>query len=340
MSTATLNWGRQSFTATDQGFRWQAADGKVHEGAWTRVASVMAMTASAKVNGVDVGTWQHFGLSLDTGESFRLQTRDKVAFPMAKMVLACVAPHITARVLERLAAGETVAFGQVSLSKKHFSVRGKHWPISELAGHRTAHGYWMVDVGPGLFPHLAAAVMLNQISNHFALRAALAQVVPDHEYPENGPDRGTLMRPSASGHDPRYLSGRTRVLILGGLLAAAAVVGLGVWGGFAISRRAEQQRLEVARAQTAAKVAMLSAAGKAASIPDSPFACAEFPKDADDTIFFVEVPAGVEHPFGGAPYVLGSSGAHELYAFDQSTFAVVARVQSFAKPQGSAINEL
>lgn len=334
MSTATFNWDNQSFTASEQGFRWQAADGKVHEGPWDRIESVMAMAVTAKVNGIDVGTWQHFGVALEGGGSFRVQTRDKAARAVAELTIAYAAPRITARVLERLEAGATVQFGPVSVSKNHFGVRGKLWPLSELAGHRTAHGYWMVDVGPGQKPHLAAQVMLKDLPSHFALRAALARLVPDHEYPEKGPDRGTLMRPSASSHDPRYLSGRARVLLMGGAIAAAALVGLGVWGGFEISRRAEQRRVENARAQTAAKVGALTVAGRAAAIPDAPIACAELSKIADGVLFLVEVPAGVEHPYRGAPYVLSSSGLHELYPFDQSQLAVVARVQSFAKGQG------
>lgn len=333
MPSATLTLGRQSFTATEQSFRLQTEAGKVVEGPWTLVDSVMAMTVSAKVNGVDVGTWQHLGVTLASGESFQARTRDKAAFAVAQVALAAAAPSITKRVLERIDSGETVGFGEVSLRRDRLVVRGRAYPVSVLAGHRTAHGFWMFDVEPTL-PRLAAAVSLDRLPNHFALRAALERLRPGFEYPQSGPDRGSLMRPSASSHDPRYLSGRARVLLLGGAVGAALLVGLGVLGGFELSRRAELQRIEAARAATQARLAQLLAAGRAASIPETPFACAALPKDADDAVMLVETPAGVEHPFQGLPYVYGYDGVHEVYPADASTHALLARVRSFTRQGG------
>jgi hypothetical protein len=330
MSSATLNWDGQSFTASDEGFRWQTTQGQVHEGPWTELASVMAMRVTAKVHGVNVARWQHLGLALQSGPSFRVYTRDKAAFDLAEVVLANAARPITQRVLAELDAGKTLSFGAVTLSPQELEVKGKRWPLAQVAGHRTVHGYWMLDVGDKAAPKLAASVMLKDVPNHFALRAALDQLLPGAEYPEAGPDLGAVMRPSASSHDPRYLSGRGRLLLLGGSVAAAALVAGGIFGGFELSRLQQKKREAEARAKTLATIAKVAGVARQAQLPDAPFACAVLPASTDDAVVVAEVPAGVALPRPGDTWVYDERGVREVYPSEGSSHLLFAKVTTFA----------
>lgn len=333
MDSATVVAGSQSFTAGPSGFRWLSS-GMVEEGPWSRVVSVMTLRTSASVSGVNVGSWQHLGVTLDNGEKFRLQSSDPGAYSVAERVVHFAAPLIVPRVLQQLEAGQEVSFGSVKLSREQLTVGKKSWPLAQVAGHRTEQGHWMVDTGPRDAPRLSAMLMLTQVTNHFALRAALERYRPGSEYPDGGPDLGTVMRPSASSHDPRYPSGRTRVLLFGALALAGLLIGGGVLGAFEISRIMDQRRIAEYQARTDAKVAQLAAAGKKLAPTDEPFTCATLPRDADDAVFLVETPDFVEHPYQGKPYEYGSQSISDVPPAMNPTHAVVARVKSFKPAAG------
>ncbi|HEY3451242.1 MAG TPA: agenet domain-containing protein [Myxococcales bacterium] len=340
MSEATLTIGQDSFTATAEGFRWEAAGGAVQEGPWTRVTSVTAMTATNRVEGVDLLARQHLAVSLDVGETFRAETRDAEAVHLAKQILAFASPHITARLLQELEQGKAVEFGAVTLSPDRLIVYGESWPLSEIAGHRTAHGHWMLDVGPKRAPRLAASVKLSQIPNHFALVAGLEKLLPGSEYGEDCEWLGTALRPSATNHDPRRATTRARVLALGGAGAGLLLVVGVVLAGFAISHHLEQRRADEAKAKTAARIEKAAAVGRGLTIGDAPLACASFPKDADRAVFVVEARPGTAHPFQGAPYTLGATGPQEISPLDHSTHLAFARVLSFTRLEGATFFEL
>jgi hypothetical protein len=333
MDSATVVAGSQTFTASPNGFRW-LSNGMVEEGPWSRVASVMTLRTSASISGATIGSWQHFAVTLDNGETFRIQSSDPGAFPVAQLTVQYAAPWILPRVLQQLDAGQVVSFGSVQLSREQLTVGKKSWPLAQLAGHRTAHGHWMLDVGPRDAPTLAAMVMLNQLPNHFALRAGLERLVPGSEYAEGGPDLGTVMRPSASSHDPRTLSGRSRVLFLAGATALALLIGGGVLGGFEVSRRLEKQRIAEYQARTDAKVAQLAGIAKALVPADVPFLCAQLPKDADDAVFLVETPQSVAHPWKGKPYEFSYTNLEDIPPAMNPTHAVAAKVRSFQAGAG------
>ncbi|MGC4119669.1 MAG: hypothetical protein QM765_34880 [Myxococcales bacterium] len=336
----TLQIGPESFTATETGFQWQTAGGAVHEGSWSRVSSVTAMTATNRVEGVDLLVQQHLAVTLDVGETFKVETRDAEATHLAKQVLAYAAPHITERLLAKLDEGKIVDFGAVALSPQRIAVYGKSWALSEVAGHRTAHGYWMLDVGPKQEPRLAATVKLCDLPNHFALVAGLEKVLPGSEYAEDCDWLGTALRPSATSQDPRQMTTRAKVMALAGAGAAVVAVLAIVLAGLGLSHYLEQRRVEDARQKTAARVEKAARIARALSIPEAPIACEKLPKDVDRTIFVLEPKTGLEHPLAGAPYTLSPTGVQALSPFDTSTHLAFARVVSFGKLEGATYFEL
>ncbi len=297
------------------------------QGPWSQVAAVMAFGASASVNGIHVGTWQHFGLSLEDGQALRFQSQAKEAFAVASLAQRYAAPVINPRVLARLDAGQTVEFGPVSLSQTTIGFKKKSWPLGAIAGHRTFQGSWMMDTGPKNAPSLSVQVQLNQVPNFFALRAALERLKPGSEYPENGPDLGTMFRPSASSHDPRYPAGRTRLLLLGGLVGVGAIAGLTVLG---VSTYQSNQRMEEWLAGEA-RMAALMAEAEAISVPaGQAFVCEKTVKDVYDVVFATRGPKGIDRPGlldQNDAFSLDSSGPSVVSPFDDSPYMVLGEVR-------------
>lgn len=246
MSVATVKWSGNSFTASPNGFQWIKRDGSVLEGPWSLVRSVRGLQASASIQGaIPLGTWQHIGVDFENGDGFYFHSRDQEAFAVASLINQYALPHIIPKLFAALRQGQTLTFGPISLSTSTIGYKSQTWPLSDFAGHRTYQGHWMMDIGPKHAPMMKAQIMINQLPNHLALRALLNEICPDSEYTDASPDLGTMWRPSASSHDPRYPSGRQRLMILGGMLGVGALIGLGALVYFGLeSRQIEQRRAE------------------------------------------------------------------------------------------------
>jgi len=313
MSTASVKWSNNTLTISPEGFRWTKPDGNVVEGPWSEVRSVRGMEASASIEGViPLGTWQHLGMELENGQGFYFHTKDKSAFVVAQLANRYATPQIVPKLWSQLEQGKTVRFGDITLSKANIGYKKKSWPLSELAGHKTYQGHWMMDIGPKSAPMLKAQIMISRLPNHAALRILLDQLRPGSEYVEGGPDLGNALRPSASSHDPRYPSGRQRLMLLGGLLGVGALIGLGALvyftlegRGYAEHRAAQEQRVA---ASMKAAMALPVAKGK-------PWACT-VKTSSYDLDYVMRGPAGVARPGivdKDAPFSLSGGGGSIAY---------------------------
>lgn len=326
-SAARVTWDTQSFSASAGGFQWTQVGGRVVEGPWSRVTQVMTFVASATVSGAHVGTWQHFGVTFDTGEHFTFSSRDAEAFEVARLTVTYAGPLIVKRLASQLSAGHTLTFGPLSLSQWEVGFKKKKWPLKGIAGHRTFQGHWMMDTGPKAAPKLTAQVMLNQVPNFFAFKALLDQLAPGLDYGDDAPDLGTALRPSASSHDPRYPAGRTRLLVMGGLVAVGVLAGLGVLGynfwvshQYAVAREAGEARLG----------GWLQAAQQISIPPGAPYTCPRSVEDIYGVVFATRGPEGVKRPgllHPDEPFDLGSSGASVVSPFARPKYFVLGEVR-------------
>jgi hypothetical protein len=272
------------------------------------------MGASASLEGViPLGTWQHLGMEFENGESFYFHSKDKDAFVVAQLVNRYAIPQIIPKLSAQLDQGNTLRFGDISLSKESIGYKKKSWPLSAFAGHKTYQGHWMMDIGPASAPMLKAQIMLSQLPNHAALRSLLNQLRPGSEYPEGGPDLGTALRPSASSHDPRYPSGRQRLMILGGFLGVAALIGLGVLGYFGYE---EHQHEQLRAAQQQRLAASMKAAMALPVEKGKPWQC-NVKLSTFDVDYAIRGPAGVDLPgltTKDAPFSLSGGSATVAYS--------------------------
>jgi TonB family protein len=331
-TTAQVSWGNQSLTVGPSGFRWQQSNGEVLEGPWSRVTSVMTLVASSSVNGVHVGTWQHLGMAFDTGAGFTFHSRDQAAFDVAPLAVQYAAPHIVPRLAAQLEAGQTVAFGPLSLSRDSVGFKGKRWPLAQVAGHRTVQGHWLMDVGPKAAPRLAVQVMLNKVPNFFAFRALLEKLVPGAEYADDAPDLGSVLRPSASSHDPRTLSGRARLMMLGGLVAVGAVIGLGAVGVMTW----ESYQHDQAREAMEARLAGFLKVAEAAPVPaGQAFACDRSVEDPYGLVFVMRGPKDVNRPGlydKAEPFSLSGTSASSVGPYARPSYFVLGEVRGISGP--------
>lgn len=333
MTTARVIWGSQSLSVNPDGFRWQQSNGQVLEGPWNRVTSVMTFAASSSINGVHVGTWQHLGMAFDSGEGFRFHSRDREAFDVAALSVQYAGPHIASRLAAQLDAGQTIQCGPLSLSKSAVGFKKKSWPLAQVAGHRTYQGHWMMDVGPKDAPKLVVQVQLNAVPNFFAFKALLDRLLPGSDYGEQAPDLGTMFRPSASSHDPRYPAGRTRLMILGGMVGVAALVGLGFLG---VSMYQHHQYDQARLAGEARLARIMKAADDAPAVPaGQAFSCDKSVDSVYDLVFATRGPKGVDRPglvHEDEAFALSSSGSSVVSPFDDSPFLVMGELRGVAGP--------
>lgn len=331
MTSASVSWSGNTLTVGPNGLVWQRADGERIERTWDRVSSLMTFAASSTVNGIHVGSWQHLGLTLDDGLGFTFHTRAKEAFEVAPLLMRYAAPVVAGKVLAQLQAGQKVHFGPVWLTSTEIGFKKKSWPISEIAGHRTDQGHWMMDVGPKAKPKLVAQVMLNKLPNYIGLVSALDRLAPGTDYGPNAPDLGTMFRPSASSHDPRYPSGRTRLLILGGLFGTIALIGAVFLTLQAID---DHQRHEREKAQFSRIAALVKVAEAAPVAVGQPFACELPSKSPYEFAFVTRGDEGA--PRTGLttkemPFSLTSSGTSVLGSHSRFTHVVFGEVRAPAQ---------
>src|SRR5262249_46713852 len=150
--------------------------------------------------------------------------------------------------------------------------------------------------GPREAPTMKVVAPLHGIDNFFAFLATLERCAPGREYGDDAQDLGSIFRPSASSHDPRYVSGRTRLLIFGGLLGVGAIAGLAVAAHSWWSQSRFEAERDTAQAGLVAKVRELHTVAEAATVsPGVPYACAAEVKEVHDVIFVARAPAGQVH---------------------------------------------
>jgi hypothetical protein len=305
MSMSSVTWSNNRFSVGPEGYRWQAP-GQDRQGPWSDVASVMTFRASAAFGNFQVGAWQHFGVTFVDGRSFKFFSPSKEAYEVAAATVSYTAPLIVPRLRAQLASGAPVSFGDITLTREQLSFRKKSWPLRDIAGHKTYQGCWMMDVGPRSRPSLAVQVMLTKIPNFLGLLSLLDDLIPGREYRPDGPDLGSAWRPSASSHDPRYMSGRTRLMIIGGFLGLAAVGGLGV----AYYLHRQDAQYEGAVAELDAEHAALIQIGQSTAVePGTPYVCdADVPEE--DVMYVVHAQPGMPSPSfrdPDSPFMLGAS---------------------------------
>ncbi len=334
MSSAEVKWSGNTLSVSPSGFRWGRSDGTTFAGPWSRVTSVMTFIADTRVNGIPTGTWQHLGMTFDNGASLLLRTTSREAFPVAELAVRYAMPVLLPKLRAELEAGHEVVFGSVSLSKTTLTVKKRRIPLAEVAGHKTYQGCWMVDVNPAL-PRLSGTVMLTKLPNYPVLMALLDQVLPGRRYAEDGPDLGTVLRPSASSHDPRYLSGRGRLMIIGAMLGIGAVVG----AGFLASEMMVDYKHDKAQAALDLKVGKAIALAQQQAVPPGAlYRCEGEPvrfKDEYDVIYATRAPDNIPAPGlvrREMPFALYSGSPSVLGPFTDSEYLAFAEFRSLSKP--------
>jgi len=326
LSTATISWAGQSLTVGPEGFQWKKPGGQVRQGSWDEVRSVAGLVASASLEGFHLGTWQHLGIELMSGERLSLRSKAKEAFAVTQLVNHYALPRIVPRLRAQLARGETLAFGPLTLSRSELGYKRKRWPLTEVAGHRTFQGHFMLDVGRKDRPALVAKIMINNLPNHAALRVLLDELCPGSDYGDDPRDLGTVFRPSASSHDPRYPSGRSRLLMLGALLGAGAIAGLVVLVWSFLGSRASGQAREQ---QEQRLLAAIRAANALPVKPGVRWKCDTRVK-LYDIDFAIRGPQGVDLPglvTKGLPFALSGGSPSIAYGGD---FFLLAELRELA----------
>lgn len=288
MTTAAVRFSGGDFGVAPNGWTWERR-GEVTRGTWADVASVMTFRAAVQ----NFGEWQHLGVTFNDGRSFRFHSQDRAAFVVAELTVRYAGPLIVERVLRALEAGETVRFGALSMTRERLIRGRKSWPLTAITGHRAYQGSWMMDVGPKEKPSLALMVQINKLENFFAFRAALERYAPGRDYGDGAPDLGSWIRPSASSHDPRYPAGRTRVMILGGLLGAGLLVALGALAQY----HWQSSQHEDARRASDARFAELARIAEESPVEGgTPYRCDAEVGTMFNIAFSYRAPAGSPHP--------------------------------------------
>lgn len=309
---AFVGWSRQSLTCDRHGLAW-THDGVTQTAAWHEVLAVATLDVTAKLYGFDLARWMHLKIQLPDGSWVHLVSRDQGAFECAELALRHATPHIAQRLATELAAGREVVFGRVGLTRTTLRVGTRAWPLDRVAGYRAFQGYWMLDIGPDA-PSLKAKIKLDDFINFEAFRILLEQLRPGLDYGPDPEDRGTLLRPSASSHDPRYLSGRGTLALVGGF----AVVVLIVVSAILASQAADSRAADAQRdAEDAAEQALFAQVEGIAAQETAPFQCTQPLEPGNDNFELIGA-------LGAAPGAVGlPSGLPILLKSDTSGLAVV-----------------